>query len=106
MASFSEIEVADLDDILTGLKVAVQLVDVRTPQERGHGSIPNSDIVPFERVAVSFDRFDRTSLIVLYSQTGCRSAAVCALLENHGFENVVSLRGGFHAWRTSGLRVA
>ena len=106
MVSFSEIEVADLDDILSGHKVAVQLVDVRAPKERGLGSIPGSDSVPFERVGVSFDRFDRASMIVLYSQTGCRSADVCALLEHHGFENVVSLRGGFHAWRISGLRVA
>jgi adenylyltransferase/sulfurtransferase len=80
----------------------IRLVDVRQPHEweivnlgaRGAELIPLAELM--ERVS----ELDTTEEIVLYCQTGARSAKALRQLEAAGFRRLTNLRGGIRAWHT------
>ena len=86
---------------------AVQLVDVRTPDEFAAGHIAGavnidwyaSDFLEKARAALSKD-----SPVLLYCRSGKRSAAASAKLSKEGFK-VFNLEGGYLAWTGAGRSV-
>jgi molybdopterin/thiamine biosynthesis adenylyltransferase/rhodanese-related sulfurtransferase len=97
-----EIDVAALRAAL-GHGHAPQLIDVREAWERVRGSIEPSVHVPvgeLERNAVgALAALDPALPTVVYCAAGVRSLHGARLLrEHHGFRQVVSLQGGYHAW--------
>jgi adenylyltransferase/sulfurtransferase len=78
----------------------VYLLDVRQPQEHDVAKLPHSHLIPLD------DLINRTTeirppddaLLVVYCHHGIRSLSGAAILEQHGFPNVVSLAGGIDAW--------
>jgi molybdopterin/thiamine biosynthesis adenylyltransferase/rhodanese-related sulfurtransferase len=100
----SEIEEVDARGAQELLDSSV-LVDVREEDEWSEGHIPGAVHVPrgflesrIERVAP-----DRAQPVVLYCASGSRSAFAAKTLEELGYENVVSLAGGFTDWKRNGL---
>jgi rhodanese-related sulfurtransferase len=95
-----EIDVAELeaaDD--------VQLVDVRTPEEREAGRISTDTAhVPFEQLGVRAAEFAKDRLLVFYCRSGDRSAVAAEAFEASGFA-AASLAGGIVAWEESGRPV-
>jgi sulfur-carrier protein adenylyltransferase/sulfurtransferase len=84
-----------------------QLIDVREGWERQMGSIEPSRHVPLgllERGAIdALAGFDPTVPTVVYCAAGVRSLRGAQLLrERHGYRQVVSLRGGIHAYAAGG----
>ena len=100
----SEIEEVDARGAQALLESSV-LVDVREEDEWSEGHIPGAVHVPrgflesrIERVAP-----DRARPVVLYCAVGSRSAFAAKTLEELGYENVVSLAGGYTDWKRNGF---
>ena len=100
----SEIEEVDAKGAQELLDSSV-LVDVREEDEWSEGHIPGAVHVPrgflesrIERVAP-----DRAQTVVLYCAVGSRSAFAAKTLEELGYENVVSLAGGYTDWKRNGF---
>ncbi len=81
------------------------LVDVREEDEWSEGHIPGAVHVPrgFLESRIEQVAPDRSQTVVLYCAGGSRSAFAAKTLEELGYENVVSLAGGFTDWKRNGL---
>jgi len=81
------------------------LVDVREPDEWSEGHLPGAVHVPRGNLESRIERAapDRAQPIVLYCQAGNRSAFAAKTLEELGYENVVSLSGGYTDWKRNGF---
>jgi molybdopterin/thiamine biosynthesis adenylyltransferase/rhodanese-related sulfurtransferase len=85
---------------------AVALIDVREQHEFEAGHIPGAVHVPRGHLESRIENFvpERDRRIVLYCQTGSRSAlAADTLKQQLGYEDVASMNGGFTLWRDRGL---
>lgn len=88
------------------------VVDVREADELGAGRLPGALHVPrglLEPRAASdsparLEAFEDPSRpVLLYCGSGARSALAADTLQQLGFRRVVSLAGGFAAWKEAGL---
>ena len=79
------------------------LVDVRERDEQAKGTIPGAVEMPRGILEVNIDQIttDKERKLVLYCGGGSRSALAAVNLKKMGFRNVISLAGGYKAWRTS-----
>lgn len=105
-AEIESISVQDLSYIEDDPDTVV--VDVRDGSERSaEGAIPGSihasrGLLEFHadpESPVHINALDPTKRIVLYCGTGGRSALSAKTLQDMGFGDVVSLAGGFAAWK-------
>jgi rhodanese-related sulfurtransferase len=84
-----------------------QLVDVREESEWAQGHLPRA--VHLGKGVIERDieaRIpDPRAEIVLYCGGGYRSALAARNLQEMGYENVISMDGGFRGWREAGLPV-
>ena len=84
----------------------VQVVDVRETWERKLGAIEPSVLVPLselERGTAEIGALDPAKPTIAYCAAGVRSLRAAELLrERHGFQNVMSLRGGIKVWKARG----
>jgi len=84
------------------------LIDVREPGEYGAGHILGAKNVPMSRVDtggadIAGKRKDRP--VILYCDSGNRSAKAAAVLRGQGYTRVLNLSGGTGAWQQAGLPV-
>jgi molybdopterin/thiamine biosynthesis adenylyltransferase/rhodanese-related sulfurtransferase len=100
----SEIEEVDAVRAQDLLDSAV-LVDVREEDEWSEGHIPGAVHVPrgFLESRIEQVAPDRSQPVVVYCAGGSRSAFAAKTLEELGYENVLSLAGGFTDWKRNGL---
>jgi phage shock protein E len=74
------------------------LIDVRSPQEFAGGHIEGAVNIPVQELGGRVDELgEKTGEIVVYCQSGGRSATAKRLLESRGFANVHDL-GGIARW--------
>jgi molybdopterin/thiamine biosynthesis adenylyltransferase/rhodanese-related sulfurtransferase len=101
-AEIAEIAAPDAQDLADAL-----FVDVRRYDEWDEGHIPGAVHVPRGSLESRIEGVapDHTSPIVLYCASGERSAFAAKTLGELGYENVVSLAGGFNNWKRDGLEV-
>ncbi len=83
------------------------LVDVRRPDEAATGKVPGSVPVPHEDIVEGIGRYvtGTSAGVVLLCSVGVRSALAAGALQEAGFTDVVSVRGGLVAWRAAELPV-
>lgn len=75
-----------------------QVIDVRMPTEHAQRAIKGSINVPLFRLREDVvQRFPRTSKLVVYCNTGERSAAAAFILTRLGYGEVYALQGGLSA---------
>lgn len=74
------------------------LLDVREPEEVAVVRLAGSLHIPMGEVFSRLHELDRDAHIVVYCHHGVRSAAIAALLLEHGFQHVSNLAGGIDAW--------
>ncbi|MEI6415645.1 MAG: rhodanese-like domain-containing protein [Pseudomonadota bacterium] len=74
------------------------LLDVRQPWEFEICRLPGSRLIPMHQVPDALSSFDPSIEIVVICHHGVRSRQVARFLESHGFQNVINLEGGLHAW--------
>jgi adenylyltransferase/sulfurtransferase len=80
-------------------------IDVREPDEVAQGTIPGAAAIPrgFLEARIEETVRDRHQPLVVYCAGGARSAFAAKSLRELGYTDVVSLAGGFGAWKGAGL---
>ena len=78
----------------------VYLLDVRNPDEYAYCRIGESLLIPLPELPHRLDEVcpPAGALVVAYCHHGIRSLSAAAILQQAGFENVASMRGGIEAW--------
>ncbi len=81
------------------------IVDVREREEWDEGHLPGAVHVPRGNLESRIEAAvpDKSRPVLLYCASGSRSAFAAKSLEELGYENVVSLAGGFTDWKRNGL---
>lgn len=81
----------------------VVLIDIREESEVEQGSITGAKLIP--RGVLEFKISDLQEInnpdtkIILYCRSGGRSALAAASLQDMGFSNIMSMAGGYEAWK-------
>ncbi|APZ43702.1 rhodanese-like domain-containing protein [Acidihalobacter ferrooxydans] len=106
-ARITEITADDLADLLDDGEAPL-LIDTREPYEYAVRHIPGAALIPrgviesaadpnnARRVDALLEARDRT--VVLYCDTGARSALATAVLQDMGYADVRNLAGGLKLW--------
>src|SRR5205814_6522777 len=83
------------------------VLDVREKEEVRQGYVPGALALPrgFLEMRVEEALPDKNTPIVAYCGSGARSLLAGRILKELGYANVVSMRGGFTAWKNQGLPV-
>lgn len=86
------------------------VLDVREPAEYATGHLPGAFNIPrgiLEFKISSHPDFQdkQNANIIVYCQTGGRSALATETLNKMGFNNAISMAGGFNAWLANNLEV-
>ena len=76
------------------------LIDVREPDEQAKGMIADAVAMPRGILERDIDQVttDKNRKIVLYCAGGFRSALAAQSLKSMGFNDVISLSGGYRGW--------
>jgi molybdopterin/thiamine biosynthesis adenylyltransferase/rhodanese-related sulfurtransferase len=85
----------------------VALLDVREREEYRQGYIPGAVSLPrgFLEMRVEEAVPDKNTPVIAYCQGGTRSLLAGRILRELGYRDVVSMRGGFGAWKNQGLPI-
>jgi len=83
------------------------LLDVRSPQEYASGHIAGAQNLPYLEVVHTIGKLREWSdgKIILYDETGRRSAMTAKALRTSGFLYVYVLEGHLEEWRENGGRL-
>lgn len=83
----------------------VEIIDVREREEYEQGAIPGAKFIPRGFLDIKIEREvpekDRT--LVLHCAGGTRSAMAAYDLKEIGYEDVISMKGGYNQWEELGL---
>ena len=83
---------------------AVDVVDVREPDEFAAGHIAAARNVPLGSLSEQAASLDRDRPLLVHCQTGPRQTMAAAALEAAGYD-VRLLAGGLQAWQAAGLPI-
>ncbi len=81
---------------------SVALLDVRTDAEVARGIIAGARHIPLHMLPMRCAELDPAEPLVVYCQSGGRSAQACGWLAAQGFTQVSNLQGGILAWIRDG----
>ncbi|KAF3977369.1 MAG: MBL fold metallo-hydrolase [Methylococcales symbiont of Iophon sp. n. MRB-2018] len=97
----TEIDVQKAKEILHNSSVF--LLDVREENEFETGHIENAVLIPRGqleiKIAEQTELTDKSSAIIVYCGSGMRAALSANTLLNMGYTNVLSIAGGYQAWK-------
>lgn len=81
-------------------------LDVRESEEFEQGTIENSLFLPRGNLEVQIEGRvpDKDQKIVVFCAGGARSALAAKTLQDMGYNNVISMAGGFNRWKDDGLK--
>jgi adenylyltransferase/sulfurtransferase len=101
----AEIDEIDAVQAKQRLDAGAAFIDVREPTETADGHIEGAVLIPRGLLELRIeDRVpDRAREIVVYCAGGTRSAFAVASLKSLGYTNLVSMDGGFSAWKREGF---
>jgi len=101
-------EIAEVDARQAQEMKDALFVDVRERDEWEEGHIPGAVFVPRGNLESRIEGVagDRSSPLVIYCASGARSAFAAKTLSDLGYENVVSLAGGFVDWKRNGFDIS
>jgi molybdopterin/thiamine biosynthesis adenylyltransferase/rhodanese-related sulfurtransferase len=104
-AEISELDAERARDLIDGGEPVV--VDVREQDEWDEGHIPGAVHIPRGHLESRIERAapDPSHQVLLYCSAGNRSAFAAKTLEEMGYEDVLSLSGGFTDWKRNGFPV-
>jgi rhodanese-related sulfurtransferase len=93
-----EITARELQEYLTIADPPPLLLDVREAEEYAICRIAGSRHIPMNQVPQALDDLDPERETIVICHHGMRSARVANYLEQVGFDRVLNLDGGIHAW--------
>lgn len=97
---FQNIDAAELQTLLA--QQAVVLIDVRTDAEVARGVIAGARHIPLFALPVRVSEIPVNEIVVIYCQSGGRSAQACSYLGQQGFGDLYNLSGGIMGWLRNG----
>ena len=83
---------------LVAIGAKITIVDVRTPEEYSQGHIEGALLMPLDNLASTYSSLPKKGKLIVYCRSGHRSAQAVQLLLSHGYNNAVSMNGGYLAW--------
>lgn len=99
--NITEIDPSRAKEIISNSKVAI--IDVREENEFSAGHLDNAILLPRGVLEFKIANFpeleDKSTAIIVYCRTGGRSALSANSLQNMGYTNVLSIAGGYEAWK-------
>jgi rhodanese-related sulfurtransferase len=102
LAGAPSITIEELDTLLT--QRAVNLIDVREPNEFKSGHVPGAVNIPIGQLDARIGKLKKDKPYAVICASGSRSSSATYVLIEHGFEGTVSVRGGTGAWQRSGRK--
>jgi rhodanese-related sulfurtransferase len=103
MGAYFNLDPEGLQELLSGSPV---LIDVRTDREVERGLIPGARHIPLHMLPARLGEIAQDCAVVIYCQSGARSAQASNFLADNGWPQVYNLAGGFSAWIARGYPVA
>ena len=104
---FGMYNIKEMDvDTLDASKEGIHLIDVRTEGEVARGVIGGAIHIPLHLLPLRADEIPQDKPVVIYCNSGARSAQACAFMNAKGFSNMHNLAGGMMAWARSGKPLA
>lgn len=76
----------------------VIFLDVREDSELAICRIERALHIPMAEIPERADSLPKDATLILFCHHGMRSAHVQQYLQSRGFENLLNLEGGIHAW--------
>jgi sulfur-carrier protein adenylyltransferase/sulfurtransferase len=100
-----EVEHVDAQSARELVADGAAVVDVREREEWSEGHLPGAQHVPRGHLESRIEAAvsDRSRPVIVYCASGNRSVFAAKTLEELGYENVVSLSGGFTEWKRNGF---
>jgi rhodanese-related sulfurtransferase len=90
----SAVEASNLSD----QDKTVTFLDVREQVELEICRIEGAIHIPMGNIPERFEQLPKDKTIIVFCHHGMRSRTVQEYLEAQGFENLINLAGGIHAW--------
>ena len=97
---FQNIDSAELEALRE--QQDITLIDVRTDAEVARGIIKGARHIPLFSLPQHAAALADAGSIVIYCQSGGRSAQACSYLAQQGFADLYNLSGGILAWQRDG----
>src|ERR1041384_2791605 len=99
-----EVSVHEVNDKLNPAN-GFTLLDVREGDEWEQGHLDKAIFLPRGFLEVKADKLltDKNQPIVVYCAGGTRSAFAAKTLQDLGYKQVYSMRGGFNEWKNNGM---
>jgi rhodanese-related sulfurtransferase len=97
---FQNIDAAELQTLLT--RQSVVLLDVRTDAEVARGVIAGAKHIPLFALPGRIAEISDEATVVIYCQSGGRSAQACSYLAQQGIGELYNLSGGIMGWLRAG----
>jgi phage shock protein E len=79
--------------VLDKIKSGAEVVDVRTPEEFREGAYPGCINIPLADLNKRLGEIPKDKSVVLYCQSGARSAAAARTLKKAGYIDVINAGG-------------
>lgn len=100
---WSRVKQSTPEEALASLRGDGLLIDVRSPGEFRAGHAKGARSIPLTALRGRASQLPGERAIHLICASGTRSRTAARILENAGFANVMSVRGGTDAWAGAGL---
>lgn len=82
-------------DVADHVRQGAFLIDARTANEYGHGSVEGANNIPVDEVRDRLSEIPKDQEILVYCGQGLRSYIVTRILKQKGYENVKNISGGY-----------
>src|SRR6478736_1527504 len=101
-AEVREVDTAEADELRQ--RAGAVALDVREPDEYEQGAVPGAMHIPRGALETSIEGRlpDKSTPVVIYCASGIRSAFAAKTLTELGYEDVVTVAGGFNKWKDEG----
>ena len=99
--AYKSISVSDASAMIQS-STNLLIVDVRTPGEFAQGHLKDAINIPLSDLPLRIDELDRNRPVLVYCQTGVRSAQASTILVNARFTQIYDMEGGLNAWINAG----
>lgn len=106
MFGYYNIKEVDVDYVHGTDKDSIHLIDVRTEAEVARGVIDGAIHIPLHLLPLKAQDIPQDKPVVIYCNSGARSAQACAFMTSKGYDNLYNLSGGIMAWARSGKPIA
>ena len=101
-----QMEAKELNRLIKEDVEDLYIVDIREPDQVGHGEIFHLNLITITRGYLEFKIENKipnkNARIVVYCCTGKRGTLAAKTLNNMGYTNVFSLKGGIRQWVADG----